>query len=641
MNSFSQLNGYSSVLISYESQADYSIVWGTSLGNANIIANASVSHNLPDQQPLISFTNPLRPLCVAISSPKDTEGRALSNVVYTGNNGNITLTNPNELQWVATGMNTVSDYNELFNNTTVSINSLRTEDFAYEVSATDQLGSVREFFVNVDVVPFGFSRPTSVTFNEDSNATISGMAITDIANANYTFTFSLSSAAAGNLVLNYNAQTGNVLTFTAQRDLCNTILGQNITYVPADDYVANSNVSVNIYNNTTSEDLGTANIALVIGSTHADFTAPASIGWSKTGNSSIYSGGDTLLAITDLAVNRQYTANLTLASTASGNIYLSDTFYGNTISLSGTKTQVNANIANLKFVPNAASNTSTTLQYVQTQTTAGINQANVAISMAYQPVAIHINSGGVELPVGTTIGQAGSDFFQYPTLARSTDIYRFGPMSIDMTARGLQGEVDATITADSDCYFAFWIYLKAAHPYSVIARLTGATGDTGFYRWFGTYGDTLCFFQGTPFSNVNQLIASECGPPTQVYSFVNFGSLPINTWTHVAIQRTAGNATFACWKNGVPVNSFQTYGGGFVTGPEWANIYGMKAFTQFIFGNPLFMSNTSCETWSPTSLNALLDDIVIRNDAPYTPGVAFTPTAEVWGANSRQLMTGV
>jgi hypothetical protein len=109
----------------------------------------------------------------------------------------------------------------------------------------------------------------------------------------------------------------------------------------------------------------------------------------------------------------------------------------------------------------------------------------------------------------------------------------------------------------------------------------------------------------------------------------------------VAIQRTAGNATFACWKNGVPVNSFQTYGGGFVTGPEWANIYGMKAFTQFIFGNPLFMSNTSCETWSPTSLNALLDDIVIRNDAPYTPGVAFTPTAEVWGANSRQLMTGV
>lgn len=661
MNSFSQLNGYSNELVSFESQNDYSIVWGTSLGNANIIANVSVSHNLPAQQPLISFTDPLKPLCVAVSSPRDTEGIALSNVVYTGNNANISVTHPNELQWVATGMWTRDDYNELFNNTTVSVNSLRTEDFAYEVSATDQLGSTRTFFVNVDVVPFGFSRPTSVTYNEDSNATISGMAITDIANSNYTFTFTLSSAAAGNLVLNYNSNVGNVVTFTADRDQCNTILADNITYVPADDYVANSNVSVNIYNNTTAEDLGTSNIALVIGSTHADYTAPTSIPWSKTGNSSIYSGGDVNLAITDQAVNRQYTANLTLASTASGNIYLGDTFYGNTISLSGNIAQVNANIANLKFVPNAASNTSTTLQYVQTQTTAGINQANVEISMAYQPVAIHINTGS-ELPVGSNIAAAGSDFFSYQysttgttyqtytstyssaTPVRDTSNYRFGPMSIDVSgSRGLQGEVDTSITATGASYFAFWIYLKQAHPYSTICSVTGATGDNGPIRYFCTYNNNLYFVQGGAEGQVVQ-----SSSPDFFISHVPFGSLPIQTWTHIAVQRDTNNSTFGCWKNGVPITNFYQNASVATTATGWANLYTMRAFTQFIFGAPLDVYPPGSGTFGgfnssvgQVQLNALLDDIVIRNDAPYTPGVAFTPAGETWGANSRQLMTGV
>jgi hypothetical protein len=681
MNSFSELNGYSSELVSFQSQNDYNIVWANSLGNANIIANVSVSHNLPDQQPLVSFTNPLKPLCVAISSPRDIEGIALSNVVYTGNNANISLTHPNELQWVATGMWTVSDYNELFNNTTVSINSLRTEDFAYEVAATDQLGSTRDFFVNVDVVPFGFSRPTSVTYNEDSNATISGMAITDIANSNYTFTFTLSSAAAGNLVLNYNAQTGNVLTFTEDRDQCNTILADNITYVPADDFVANSNVSVNIYNNTTSEDLGTSNIALIIGSTHADFTAPTSIPWSKTGNSSIYSGGDVNLAITDLAVNRQYTANLTLASTASGNIYLGDTFYGNIISLSGNITQVNANIANLKFVPNAASNTSTTLQYVQTQTTAGINQANVSISMAYQPEAIHINSGGIELPVGSNIAAAGSDFFSYqfpvlrigqsapsaqyrsigtygaangdnystfPTFGlqvpgsaapvRNTSIYRYGPMSIDVSyPRGLQGEIDTSITDTGPAYFAFWIYLKQAHPFSTICYLNDGTA---VWRGFCTFNNNLYFVQGGAEGQV--------GAGNNLVPHVPFGSLPIETWTHIAVQKGNNNESFACWKNGQPITSFYNFGGVAMTATGFANLYTMKAFTQFIFGAPLDVYPPGDGGYGGFNnsngqlpLNTLLDDIVIRNDTPYTPGVAFTPTAQVWEANSRQLMTGV
>jgi len=663
MNSYSQLNSYGSALVSYESQADYSIVWGTNLGNANIIANVSVSHNLPDQQPLISFTNPLKPLCVAISSPRDSEGIALSNVIYTGNNANISLTHPNNLQWVATGMWTVADYNELFNNTTVSINSLRTEDFAYNVTAADQFGSTREFFVNVDVVPFGFSRPTSVTYNEDSNATISGMAITDIANSNYTFTFTLSSAAAGNLVLNYNASTGNVVTFTADRNQCNTILADNITYVPADDYVANSNVSVNIYNNSTSEDLGTSNIALIIGSTHADYTAPTSIPWSKTGNSSIYSGGDANLAITDLAVNRQYTANLTLASSASGNIYLGSTFYGNTISLSGNITQVNANLANLVFVPNASSNTSTTLQYVQTQTTAGINQANVAISMAYQPVAIHINSGGVELPVGSNIAAAGSDFFSYQyttttdsngytsytntyqsaTPVNNTSIYKYGPMSIDVSyPRGLQGETDTTITATGPSYFAFWIYLKQSHPYSTICQIVSSGDATR--RYFCTWGGNLYFVQGGFEGQVREFSS----PDDFFISNVSFGSLPIQTWTHIAIQRGNNNSSFGCWKNGVPINNFYAYGGFATTSTAWVTSYNMKAFDKFVFGAPLDVYPPGSGGYGgfkssvgQVPVNALLDDIVIRNDAPYTPGVAFTPIGQTWGANSRQLMTGV
>lgn len=603
MNSFKQLNGYGEEFVTFQSQADYSIEFGASLGNATVIANVSVAHNLQNRQLIASFDNPLLPLVVQINSPDDENGVAVTDINYSGPNGNIVVENVNDNQWLIKNIQTVADYNEIFNNTSVSINSLRTENFAYQTVVSDQLDNLRTFFTNVEVVPFGFSRPTSVTYNEDQSANITGLAITDISNLNYTFTFSLVPTDAGNIRLNSNEDTGNTIVVSSSRDQLNQAFETGITYIPADDYDLNSNVSVSVFNNSSNTSVGTSNIQLLIGESHADFSVPASIGYSETANSNVGTTTTGNIRITDQAVNRQYTSTVTLQNSALGDLYNGNTLLGNTVIYSGNISQVNNNLANVKFVPVANAVVNSNIIYNQVQTTAGITQAaNIQIPLSYQIPAIHINSG-ISKPVGLTVSgrpsawklenfngravnmlfvQSGAnvapatsdvDYWAWPNYTnlnafRDTDNFVFQPMGIKLdqrsgTSAGIVARNFGIIDRDPEDsnkivgtagYFSFWIYLNETHSYShycaiAAGRREGNVGSGENWLGIGSYNSNMFITSNATFNG--PVGGTDRGEPvirnfqtnnvTRFRERIALGSNPpVGVWTHIAIQISAG-----------------------------------------------------------------------------------------------------
>ena len=697
MNSFKDLNSYSDEFVSFRSQDDYSIVWGNNLGNATIVANVSVSHNLQNRQLIDAVNNPLLPLVIQVNAPVDPNGVSISNIAYSGPNGNIVVENINNNQWLVGNIWTVNDYNEVFNNTSVSINNLRTDDFAYQTVVSDQLGETRTFFTTVDVVPFGFSRPGSVTYNEDQTAQITGMAITDISNLNYTCTFDLVPALAGNLLINSNQIQGNSVVVSGSRDQVNTVLASGIAYIPADDYVANSNVSVSVFNNSSNTSVGTANIQLLIGQTHADFSVPTSLGYSETANINVGTTQDGNIQITDLATNRQYSSTLTLQDAAIGNLYNGATLLGSTVTYTGNSIQVNNNLANVTFVPNSTANTSSIISYTQIQTTAGITQAaNVSIPLTYQVPAIHINSG-VPKPVGTRLDNNGGiggnatpnvDFWAYQYRADSAtpsnyttpitsnvnlndfrDLVnaRFQPMGIRInsnqnaipgprTGNGILSR-PLTRTPGSAGYFSMWVRLNKLHPYANFCRLD--TGSNGGRTWIQSW-------------NSNWYIVSSndsdpgffgpwrfFGPGRALSTRINLGPAPlVGEWTHIAVQVSngtpglEGNQVVSAWRNGVPLTQFFGINNNLENGSNWYGRLDFEYIKDFVIGAPLppTVNISSPETIAvglapdkgQVFCDITVDDVYMTTQAIRNNLEPFTPVAQSWiSPPAAMLLTGV
>jgi hypothetical protein len=82
-----------------------------------------------------------------------------------------------------------------------------------------------------------------------------------------------------------------------------------------------------------------------------------------------------IVQITDQANSKQYSSTFT-ANTFPGNLYLNNVLQSKTITFTGTKTQVNSNIANLAVIADfTLANASSTIYYTQTQTTDNLLQA--------------------------------------------------------------------------------------------------------------------------------------------------------------------------------------------------------------------------------------------------------------------------
>lgn len=693
MNSFQELNNYGGEYITFTTQQDYTFDWGNFLGNATIISNVSVSHQLQNRQIINTFEFPVRPINVLVTSAIDSEGIALVDVSYNGPNGNIVLDHPSDSQWVAGNIWSIADYNEFFANTQVSVDGLRSLDFDYTTTVTDQVGNTRTFQTSVDVVPFGFSRPTQVTYNEDSNATVSGMAITAITNFQYEMKFDLVPYTAGNLKFPATSDVGNSITLTNTRDQLNIILADNLIYIPSDDYANNANIQVSITNLTTGNLIGNSNIQLAIGQTHSEFTYPVALGRSKSANTPVGTdNGSANLQITDLAQNRQYTSTLTMPSATIGNLYIGNTNYGNAITLTGNITQVNANLANIVLVSNVDSNTNSSITYTQTQTTANILQGQVNIPVTYQPSSVHIASG-VEKPVGNKIANSSpytqnlssaNDFWAYisttqnqttngriyeqflapstansdPALLRTFTTVKYSPSAIefkkdDATIKnyGIVGRFDnlgqPSITYSAG-YFGFWIRFK-----SLADQAIACLHEVDSWPRLGYYDILNLHLWNGKLRWTNQNPALIYGSSLSG-SYIDMITPQINTWYHVAIQRT-NNAvpTWSCWVDGIPQTKFiyadstRAYS---VTGSNWqeptSTLNLPRRFSKFTFGAPLMPMRKGDNigfnfNYNQSRLDAIIDDIVVTNSTLYTNLEPFTPVPMTYSGNVRQLWTGI
>jgi len=105
--------------------------------------------------------------------------------------------------------------------------------------------------------------------------------------------------------------------------------------------------------------------------THSEFSLVSPI----ILESEIEQNFDSIVQITDQASNKQYSVTFT-ANTFPGNLYLNNVLQSKTITFTGNKNQVNANIANLAIMADfTLSNASSTIFYTQSQTTDNLSQA--------------------------------------------------------------------------------------------------------------------------------------------------------------------------------------------------------------------------------------------------------------------------
>jgi hypothetical protein len=692
VNSFQQLNSYGNANVTYTSGANANIVWGNSLGNGTIISNVSVTHALQNRQPLITFNGATRPIVVGINASSDAEGTTITNVEYIGNNANIVLTQVDILQWTLGNIWSTVDYSDAFSNSRVSIDSLRTEDFNYQTSITDQVGNNFSFYTNVDVIPFGMSYPTSVGYSEDSaGVLINPLEITDLANYNYTLSMSIASANSGNLLLG-NSYSSNSFSVTGNTAVVNPVIA-NVRYVPYADQTSTIPVNLIVYNNSTSNAMVNANISMVCTQTHADFSSPTFVAYTKVGNSNIGTTSLGNIRITDLATSKNYSSTLTAGNIFGGNLYIGNTAYGNTLTLTGNITGVNANLANIKWVPSGNIANSTTIQYTQTQTTNSILQGNISIPLNYVQTTAHIESAGVEkdvlsgsypldLPaaadfwvykgnIGATPTGFYNGYYDSVTVSNFRNTTDFiGPTS-SISVGNLQGatsRVDSISDPYSASTFEMWVKPQmSGNSYVIGSVFCSSAGSPPYYVGGGI---RLEVFQGQLYGVLSDEVTNGANSPSSGavvqykgpafntdfwYQRVVLNDFSNNAWNHIAVMRTAGtnDSRLYIWVNGIQQNeqygralAENGYYGG-AGGPFWNWTKGcFNRFTVGATNMPNSYSgsivNPGWTTWRRPFIG-LFDNIKITQQAVYTPGTNFTPSTEsaVYAGNVTQFMNGI
>jgi hypothetical protein len=345
-----------------------------------------------------------------------------------------------------------------------------------------------------------------------------------------------------------------------------------------------------------------------------------------------------------------------------GNLLVGNTVLGNTVTYTGNMITVNNSLANVIFSGNTSGNLSGNIQYVQTQTTDSVTQANITIPLNYQIPAIHIFSN-VAKSFGTRIGPTATgnvDFWAYsynqtsvidngvrrydyglPSTSnvalstfRTTSTYRYAPLSIRVQVPN--GIASRTMTRSDGAagYFSFWINFNKIHadnrPLGVVIK----TGNGGSYPLQGGTGLYLIPYNGQLYWSVNGTVWNGSNLTTRI----ELGAHPaVGVWTQYSLQITPG-ATFvvSAWRNGVPLTGFYQDSSTLQTGSTWAGRSSFSRIEGWQWGAPY-----------PSQYNIgqdpdfYVDDIQVRTDAPYTDLQSFTPQPVVWGGNVTQMVTGI
>ena len=700
MQSYTDLNTFANTSVNYNSANDFVITFGANAGNYNINLYEGELWQPQKQVPLNSVSGITRDILVeVIASTVD----ALAFVEYRGSNANIEVFFDGLTNWTVTGIRTVADYNDVWTNLYAGLDPAFLNTFAITVLINPQVGTVTPFYtINVTVLENPvFTAPTSIGYVEDSILPVGNISITETFAfaTNYTITIT----PADNTVAKIGFSPGNVAlnsyTLTGSKATINTTMA-NFVFIPAADFSGNTSFTTQvtrIYSNLIVGRTTTANCIAF----NTEYSAPPGYIFNPSFVTQIGTTASGNLRITDAAVSKNYTSNISLANPATGTFSIGNTVIGNSVSLSGSKTTVNANLANLTFTGANSANASTNLIYVQNQTTDSILQANITIPMVYQPTSIHINTGVDKLP-GTRLNHTGGgnvqqspatanvDFWGYqystsnttisgqvfqiytnPTNAnialtsiRDTVDYYYQPKSVKISGNfGLQSRLVAGQNPGTAGYFSFWLRLNKAQRYSTIlgVEVDGTVTIPNYSNLnltLVTWDNRLYWHHGT---STNIYVWNTAPSPSFFDHHVDLGPVPtVSQWNHFAVQistgttGSSGTQVVSFWKNGQPITAIYGYVNNVLTlqnGTNWAGKGGFDTMKGFVAGSPLRPPQSQSGATSTEGRNESLeqvwpdvnlDDIYMTNQAIRADQASFTPEPLSYVAPpATMLVTGV
>jgi hypothetical protein len=396
MQSFTDLNNYSNTPVSYGTSADYIIEFGANAGNLSVSESEGSYFLIYKRVPLLQFSNVSKDLLVEINS---SAVGIISDVVYFGSNTDIAIYASTSTSWAITGIRSVADYDDVFNNTYVGIVNDATGSFDLTFVLDDQMGNTRSYVASITIVPntlFAFSSP--IYFAEDTLATFGNLAITDIypGGSNYTLNISMENPVLGQIKLP-NGTYANSYTLTDTKTNVNTAI-TSMRFAPAADSLTNTQVNTVITRVADSKLVARPILCNWNGTSHSDYSIPVS--FSTTEDSNIAMTG---MSITDIRpdnidANIQY--QVTVASSDSANILIS--YNGSSASsaqITGTKSSINTILGNANLTPKLVTyndfNGTNQVTYTQVNTTNSITQADSI------PITVFVTPGS-EYSITTT-----------------------------------------------------------------------------------------------------------------------------------------------------------------------------------------------------------------------------------------------
>jgi hypothetical protein len=332
-----------------------------------------------------------------------TPGASVDNLYYDGPFSNIGLARLSSNTWQYQGIRNTTRYTEAWANLKCQTSTDSVAPFAIGVALNDQQGNTASYNIAVTVTDLAeYSAPVSIDWSEGLEADITPIEILDLAVEDPDYLVTLTVANADHALILLDGSAANSRSITGNRTELNaSLLSNPPVWQPKGDFAFTDTVALTIQRLSDSVILANAvSITMNITSTHNEYAVPASIVFDEDQTANV-----TGISITDVRWdNPTYTVTVAAANTTASLV----TFGSNTgasVTQVGTKTVLNALLANVAFVPAADLDQNTTINYTQIRNSDGEVHANAV------PINMLINSTHNDFAVPATVTVIGGQSF--------------------------------------------------------------------------------------------------------------------------------------------------------------------------------------------------------------------------------------
>lgn len=390
--------------------------------------------------------------------------------------------------------------------------------------------------------------------------------------------------------------------------------------------------------------------------------------------------------ITDAAIGKNYSVNVSVSGTGTGNLRIGNSNLGMSEIFTGTKANINANLSNLRYIGDSGSG-NIAITYSQTQTTDSINQGNVTINVPlyrapalsaanndlwYANTLISNNwtagTGGFAddwsyRPAGTVVRLWGGTHDTFVDSGPQQD-YRPGARPVNNTTITKIGKNSIrTLPAGNVCAgdvgAVLFDWQRWCDSYIPDNANVATTMEGWFYATQAHEGDVwlLNFYkmprvQITNFGNVNAVTCN--GGVSQIGNVTQ--GLGTNAWHHIAVTRNtdlaikvffdgqlvlsnwydtaAGTAPSANWAANI------TYSGGSISSSEWVSsreIGSTRIYYDCIGGRPDDTCNNAVTKYI---WQGYIDSFRISEGLRYTGNFTAPTTDPGWDDTTLILLRG-